>query len=164
VLVHTPMTGAELRENYRAARERIERAAQNRRLVVAPGAPTITPIPASLIGEDAYAQLLGAWANDISIAWRPSGRRVCEIVSKHFGLSWREIIGESTARHLVRPRQIVMYICVRGFGYSHTQTGHFIGNRDHTTVAYGVRCIVTRMNGSPGFAAEMTSLMQACGC
>jgi chromosomal replication initiation ATPase DnaA len=69
--------------------------------------------------------------------------RIIAIVADHHALDRREIIGQRRFRKVSRPRQEVMYLA-RCAGWSTTQIGLVLDNRDHTTIMSGSRVYAKR--------------------
>lgn len=59
-------------------------------------------------------------------------------VSKYFSLGKRALLGNSRARPVARPRQILMYLLRTELGLPLDQVGQIVGGRDHTTVIHAV--------------------------
>ncbi len=59
-------------------------------------------------------------------------------VCKYYSLGKRSLLGNSRARSVARPRQILMYLLRTELKLPLEQIGQIIGNRDHTTVMHAV--------------------------
>jgi len=59
-------------------------------------------------------------------------------VSKYYSLGKRQLLGDSRARPIARPRQILMYLLRVELELSLDEVGRLIGGRDHTTVMHAV--------------------------
>lgn len=161
-------SAAEMRAAHSARRSAIEAAAWHR---PAPPAahrpPEPQPIPVNKVPDAEYASMLMHLLGEpIALQLpRPLYVRsdVCSIVGRHFGLSRAILIGDSRNSDIVRARQAAMYICVRGFGFSHTKVGISL-HRDHSTVYHAVNKTEWRMKEDPSYAADIATLMRACGC
>lgn len=63
---------------------------------------------------------------------------VLDLVSRHYGISIDELLGDSRKMRYTYPRQVAMYV-LRSRGYlTLEEIGHALG-RDHSTVLYGVQ-------------------------
>lgn len=60
------------------------------------------------------------------------------VVSKYFDVGKRELLGQSRARPIALPRQILMYLLRVDLGLPLQEVGRFVGGRDHTTVMHAV--------------------------
>ena len=63
--------------------------------------------------------------------------RCMEVVSKAFGVSTRELAGQSRAQPLARQRQIAMWLARRATRLSYARIGKEMGQRDHSTIHHG---------------------------
>lgn len=66
---------------------------------------------------------------------------VISAVSTYFDLRKKKLLGSSRARPVAIPRQILMYLLRVELRLTLEEVGGLIGNRDHTTVMYGVNKI-----------------------
>ena len=57
-------------------------------------------------------------------------------VSKYYGITLSDLISNSRKQHLVRARQMAIYMCHNLTSLSLAKIGHNFGNRDHSTVLY----------------------------
>jgi chromosomal replication initiator protein len=72
---------------------------------------------------------------------RSTPEEVTEVVSKYYQVGKRLLLGESRARPIARPRQILMYLLRTHLGISLEEVGRLVGGRDHTTVMHAVEKI-----------------------
>lgn len=63
---------------------------------------------------------------------------VVKAVSEYYQVGKRALLGDSRARPVARPRQILMYLLRTHLGISLEETGRLVGGRDHTTVMHAV--------------------------
>lgn len=66
---------------------------------------------------------------------------VIDAVSKYYQVGKRLLLGESRARPIARPRQVLMYILRTHLGIPLEEIGRVVGGRDHTTVMHAVEKI-----------------------
>lgn len=64
-----------------------------------------------------------------------------DAVSKYYQIGKRLLLGESRARPIARPRQVLMYLLRTHLGVPLEEIGRIIGGRDHTTVMHAVEKI-----------------------
>jgi len=57
-------------------------------------------------------------------------------VSKYYGITLSDMISNSRKQHLVRARQMAIYMCHNLTNLSLSKIGQNFGNRDHSTVLY----------------------------
>ena len=74
--------------------------------------------------------------NHSSIKAKPAD--VIETVAKYYSLSKRSLLGDSRARPVALPRQILMNLLRMQLNLPLEEVGRLAGNRDHTTVMHGV--------------------------
>jgi chromosomal replication initiator protein len=72
---------------------------------------------------------------------RSTPDEVTETVSKYYQVGKRLLLGESRARPIARPRQILMYLLRTHLGIPLEEVGRVVGGRDHTTVMHAVEKI-----------------------
>ncbi|MFQ5812791.1 MAG: chromosomal replication initiator protein DnaA [Anaerolineae bacterium] len=66
---------------------------------------------------------------------------VIEVVADFYSMSPKDLKGRSRSQKVVKPRHIAMYLARQETKASLPQIGKALGDRDHTTVLYGVRKI-----------------------
>jgi chromosomal replication initiator protein len=69
---------------------------------------------------------------------RSTPDQVIDAVSKYYQVGKRLLLGESRARPIARPRQILMYLLRTQLGVPLEEVGRVVGGRDHTTVMHAV--------------------------
>jgi chromosomal replication initiator protein len=72
---------------------------------------------------------------------RSTPDEVTEVVSKYYQVGKRLLLGDSRARPIARPRQVLMYLLRTHLGVSLEEVGRVVGGRDHTTVMHAVEKI-----------------------
>lgn len=72
---------------------------------------------------------------------KTSPDEMVDIVSKYFQVGKRLLLGQSRARPIARPRQILMYLLRTHLGIPLEEIGRVVGGRDHTTVMHAVEKI-----------------------
>lgn len=66
---------------------------------------------------------------------------VVDAVSKYYQIGKRLLLGDSRARPIARPRQVLMYLLRTHLGIPLEEIGKVVGGRDHTTVMHAVEKI-----------------------
>jgi len=66
---------------------------------------------------------------------------VIDAVCRYYQIGKRSLLGESRARPVARPRQILMYLLRTDLQIPLEEVGRLVGNRDHTTVMHAVEKI-----------------------
>lgn len=72
-------------------------------------------------------------------------RKRCE----DFGVSVDDVTSEKRSRHIVEPRQVIMYELKAEFNLTYPEIGRRMGGRDHTTAIHACRKIAARMAAPP---------------
>ena len=93
------------------------------------------------ITEELISSLLSKGGPSDIKPTKASPAEVINGVSKYYSIGKRALIGESRARPVARPRQILMYILRTQLGLPLEEIGRLIGGRDHTTVMHAVEKI-----------------------
>ena len=84
---------------------------------------------------------------------------VVQAVTDHYAVTMRDLTGKSRTQAISVPRQVCMYLCRQHTDESLESIGRFFGNRDHTTVMYGVQKIQKRVKEDP----SISELIEAFG-
>lgn len=82
-------------------------------------------------------------------------RTVCAVVAEHYRLSVADIEGPDRHKEMIRPRFVAMFLCWEMASASMPRIGRIFGNRHHTTVLHGLRCVQGWMAGSDEFKDEL---------
>lgn len=72
---------------------------------------------------------------------RSTPQEAIDAVSKYYQVGKRILLGESRARPIARPRQILMYLLRTHLNIPLEEVGRVVGGRDHTTVMHAVEKI-----------------------
>lgn len=67
--------------------------------------------------------------------------KVIDAVCDYYEVGKRSLLGDSRARPIARPRQILMYLLRTDLGIPLEEVGRLVGGRDHTTVMHAVEKI-----------------------
>ena len=94
----------------------------------------------SEITPELIKSLLGKGEEEVGKI-KASPTDVISAVSKYFSIGKKPLLGESRARPVARPRQILMYVLRTQLGLPLEEVGRLVGGRDHTTVMYAVEKI-----------------------
>jgi chromosomal replication initiator protein len=78
----------------------------------------------------------GVETNGKTVKKDPS--EVVDAVSSYYQIGKRSLLGDSRARPVARPRQILMYLLRTHLGIPLEEVGRLVGGRDHTTVMHAV--------------------------
>lgn len=83
---------------------------------------------------------------------------IVRAVGKFYGITHADLISARRTSHIVRPRQVAMYLSRMLTLRSLPEIGRRIGNKDHTTVLHGVRLIAARIEKDQSLRGEILSL------
>lgn len=86
-------------------------------------------------------------------------RQLLTLVSEASGVSVKDLTSPRRARHLARPRQVVMWLARKHTPYSLPEIGRNIGHRDHTTVMHGCK-VIDRLLGE--HQPDISELVESC--
>lgn len=65
-------------------------------------------------------------------------QKIIDSVSSYYNISQEEILGKSKQKNIALPRQIVMYLCKTLTNMNFVMIAKALGNKDRTTIMYGV--------------------------
>lgn len=71
---------------------------------------------------------------------------IIDVVSEHFQIPSKDLIGNKRNSEIVFPRQIVMYLCREIIDTPFKNIGAILGNRDHSTIMSGHKKIAKEIN------------------
>lgn len=80
---------------------------------------------------------------------------IIQIVAEHYGISPNDICSDSRKSEFAYPRQIAMYLCRYMTDVPLKMIGKFMGNKDHSTVKYGVDKISNDMKNSESLSSTI---------
>jgi chromosomal replication initiator protein len=83
---------------------------------------------------------------------------VITAVSKYYSLGKRVLLGDSRARPVARPRQVLMYLLRKELSLPLEEVGKLIGNRDHTTVMHAVDKITILASTDVGIRGDIEGI------
>ncbi len=93
------------------------------------------------ITSEMVESILGKKGEVNAQATRKTPIEVIDVVSKYYQIGKRILLGDSRARPVARPRQILMYLLRTHLGIPLEEVGRIVGDRDHTTVMHAVEKI-----------------------
>jgi len=109
----------------------------------------VTARPSTSLTPEFISTLLGAKVkngtlegiSDQKTKKQVSPQEILEAVAVHFDIKSTAMKGPKRDRSIVRPRQVVMYLCKTELGITLDDIGGLLGGRDHTTVMHGADLI-----------------------
>ncbi len=90
------------------------------------------------VGEGLVSSILNKPGDTEKIGIRATPQDVIELICEYYSVGKRAILGESRARPVARPRQVLMYLLRKELGLPLEEVGRLVGGRDHTTVMHAV--------------------------
>lgn len=72
---------------------------------------------------------------------RSTPEQTIDAVCKYYQIGKRMILGDTRARQIARPRQMLMYLLRTQLGIPYEEVGRLVGDRDHSTVMHAVNKI-----------------------
>ncbi len=72
---------------------------------------------------------------------RSTPEQTIDVVCKYYQVGKRLIMGDTRARQIARPRQMLMYLLRTQLGIAFEEVGRLVGGRDHSTVMHAVNKI-----------------------
>ncbi|OWK27469.1 MAG: hypothetical protein US76_04575 [Parcubacteria group bacterium GW2011_GWA2_38_13b] len=81
--------------------------------------------------------------------------RILKGVSEFYEIKIEDLCNKSRKKNLVYPRQIAMYLLREELGYSYSNIGDKLGNRDHTTVIHACSKITNEIIKNERLSSEI---------
>ena len=113
---------------------------------------------ASLLRCAVTPELLAEALSSVEVPGRPrSLEEIIELAARAYALSLEELRSPSRRRHIVRPRQIAMYLCRNYTEASLKEIGRLF-KRDHSTVMHAIETVEKRCVERPQLLYELETL------
>jgi chromosomal replication initiator protein len=84
--------------------------------------------------------------------------KVIDAVCRYYQIGKRSLLGDSRARPIARPRQILMYLLRTDFRIPLEEVGRLVGGRDHTTVMHAVEKITQLATNDVQIREDMSKI------
>ena len=124
----------DLQQHYKAVRARLWAGAPPPPPVVV--RPPPPPLSISMREQFREAHELLKVAGVAGVPkWKLILREVCTL----HNITMDQLTSHNRAKHLVKARMLAYYRLNKELGLSLPQIGHYIGDRDHSTVFYGIK-------------------------
>jgi len=85
-------------------------------------------------------------------------KKVIESVCSYYKISEDELLGKTKEKNIALPRQIAMYLCKTLTSLNFVMIGKALGNRDRTTIMYGVDKIMEMLKTDSVLKAEIEAI------
>jgi chromosomal replication initiator protein len=90
------------------------------------------------VTQELVQSLLGKGVEETGKGVRANPNEVVSAVAKYFSVGKKALLGQSRARPIALPRQILMYLLRTQLQLPLEEVGRVVGGRDHTTVMHAV--------------------------
>ncbi|MDO4618679.1 MAG: chromosomal replication initiator protein DnaA [Clostridia bacterium] len=87
-------------------------------------------------------------------------QKIMEYVCDFYSITMEEMKSDSRLRHISRPRQIAMYLCKKLTNMNFVEIAKVFGNKDRTTIMYGVDRIIEKMSENPTLKEEVDMIIK----
>jgi len=87
-------------------------------------------------------------------------QKILDKVSAFYNISKEDILGQSKTKNIALPRQIVMYLCKTLTTMNYGMIAKILGNRDRTTVMYGVDKIIEAIEKNAELKADIDYIIK----
>lgn len=165
-------TAEEVREHYRQVRARTNlwRAPVHHVDSVdsqphADEVPAIEPVQIEIVevAQETEVTIHRQEAEPQNVVVHPSIARIANIVAAKFNVTRADIVSHRRTMNVVKPRQITMYLARTLTLRSLPEIGYYLGDRDHTTILFGVRKITRLRASDPELDALLSGLAEQLG-
>jgi chromosomal replication initiator protein len=112
----------------------------------------------SPITTELIEQTVGKGVETNGRSIKKSPVEVIEAVAKYYQIGKRQLLGESRARPIARPRQILMHILRTDLQIPLEEIGRIVGGRDHTTVMHAVEKITQLASTDVNIREDMSKI------
>lgn len=85
-------------------------------------------------------------------------QKIIDSVSSYYNISQDEILGKSKQKNIALPRQIVMYLCKTLTNMNFVMIAKALGNKDRTTIMYGVDKIMELLKTDSILKADIDAI------
>ena len=85
-------------------------------------------------------------------------QKIIDSVSSYYNISSEEIIGKSKQKNIALPRQIAMYLCKTLTNMNFVMIAKALGNKDRTTIMYGVDKIMESIKTDAILKADIEAI------
>ncbi len=89
-----------------------------------------------------------------------TGQQIVQAVAEYYRISLDDICGKQRDKHIVKPRQIAMYLIRQETQSSLLEIGQLFGGRDHSTVLHACEKIDQAVNLNPAIRREVVAIRE----
>ena len=87
-------------------------------------------------------------------------KKIIESVSSYYNISEDDLLGKSKQKNIAFPRQVAMYLCKTLTNLNFVMIAKVLGNRDRTTVMYGVDKIMETVKVDSELKADIDAIIK----
>lgn len=87
-------------------------------------------------------------------------QKIIECVSSYYNITEEDLLGKSKEKTFTFPRQVAMYLCKTQTQLNFVMIAKVLGNRDRTTVMYGVDKIQAQIKDDPSLKADIDAIIK----
>jgi len=87
-------------------------------------------------------------------------QKIVDCVSSYYNIPEDELLGKNKQKNIAFPRQIAMYLCKTLTTMNFSMIARALGNRDRTTVMYGVDKIMATMKKDVSLKADIEAIIK----
>jgi chromosomal replication initiator protein len=91
---------------------------------------------------------------------RLTSRQIAQAVAEYYRVSLEDMCGKQRDKHIVKPRQIAMYLIRQETQVSLLEIGQLFGGRDHSTVLHACEKIDQAVNLNPTVRREVVAIRE----
>lgn len=85
-------------------------------------------------------------------------QRILESVASYYNVTEEELLGKSKQKNIAFPRQVAMYLCKTLTDMNFVMIAKALGNRDRTTVMYGVDKIMLAIRNDSALKSDIDAI------
>ncbi|MDO8452461.1 MAG: helix-turn-helix domain-containing protein, partial [bacterium] len=113
------------------------------------------------VTKEVVLKILGKTASDVKEFKKAIlPQDVVSAVSNYYSVGKRALLGESRARPIAGPRQILMYLLRVELRLPLQEVGRLVGGRDHTTVMHAVGKITASLSTNNNLRSDLLGIKQ----
>lgn len=156
-----PKSGTYLRnlhQEHLARRQRLGALSPAMKPEPAPPVPVVEPEICKPV------HIAPAWAIpalvefEMPVPVTPMISHIVRVVARHYERHVNDLYGTRRSAHIVRPRQVAMYLARTLTRHGMPEIGRRMGGRDHTTVLHAFRKITTLLQVDPDLAETVDAI------
>jgi chromosomal replication initiator protein len=89
-----------------------------------------------------------------------TSQQIAQAVAEYYRISLEDMCGKQRDKHIVKPRQVAMYLIRQETQASLLEIGQLFGGRDHSTVLHACEKIDQAVNLNPVIRREIIAIRE----